>query len=238
VKVLYCRKCQTENRTTARYCDRCGRPLAPSGFSRTNDRFRFFNARPVLYCAVVLLVLWLAFNAYNFYEKHSDAIQPAPDSRTSGTLDQPVIPEPTTASPPPLQPIPANPATPDTVPAPSELESENQEAAQAAARAQATAQQGAQIASAIHAIRLKVNRSWIQPMTTKKGLKCRVKVRLMQDGSVIDAEIISSSGDEIFDTSARNAVIQASPLPVPADKDLFDRSFRSFTFTFDPSRGI
>jgi colicin import membrane protein len=73
-------------------------------------------------------------------------------------------------------------------------------------------------------------------MTTKKGLKCRVKVRLMPDGTVVDAEIIASSGDEIFDTSAHNAVIQSSPLPVPANKDLFERSFRSFTFTFNPTR--
>lgn len=243
VKVLYCRYCQTENRTTARYCDRCGTPLVTSISSRTADRFRDFHMRPILYGAAALLLLWGAFNAYNFYESHGDGIQPASDSRPAGTLDQPVTAEP----PSPLLSIPTNPAMPDTGQTPSALESENQKAAelaaQAAARAQAeakaqvNAQQQAQIASSIQAIRLKINRSWIRPMTTKHGLKCRIRVRLMPDGTVIEAEIIASSGDEAFDTSAQNAVIQASPLPVPADKNVFDRNFRSFTFTFDPTRG-
>lgn len=196
-----------------------------------------------------MLLLWGAFNAYDFYESQGDGTQPSSGSRPAGTLDQPVTAEPHS----PFPSIPANPAMPDTGLDPAEFERENQDAAeqaaQAAARAQAeaktqaiakaqvTASQQAQIASAIQAIRLKINRSWIRPMTTKHGLKCRVKVRLMADGTVIEAEVIASSGDEAFDTSAQNAVIQASPLPVPADKDVFDRNFRSFTFTFDPSRG-
>jgi TonB family protein len=246
--MLYCRHCQTENRTTAKYCDRCGTPLIPTGPSRITDRFRFFNGRPVLYGIAALLLLWVAFNAYDFYESHGDGLQPALDSRPAGTLDQPVTAEP----PSPFPSIPTNPAISDTEPVPSKSDSENQKAAelaaQAAARAQAeaeaqalakaqvTAQQQEQIANAIQAIRLKINRSWIRPMTTKHGLKCRIRVRLMSDGTVIEAEIIASSGDETFDTSAHNAVIQASPLPVPADKDVFDRGFRSFTFTFDPYR--
>jgi colicin import membrane protein len=93
------------------------------------------------------------------------------------------------------------------------------------------------IAKAIQAIRMKVNRSWIRPMSMKPGLKCRIRVRLMSDGTVIEAEVIASSGDEIFDRSAENAVNKASPLPVPQDKDVFTKNFRSFTFTFDPDRG-
>jgi colicin import membrane protein len=56
----------------------------------------------------------------------------------------------------------------------------------------------------------------------------------MSDGTVMDAEVISSSGDEDFDRSAENAVNKASPLPVPKDKELFAREFRSFQFLFDP----
>jgi colicin import membrane protein len=51
---------------------------------------------------------------------------------------------------------------------------------------------------------------------------------------VIDAIVISSSGDEDFDRSAENAVNKASPLPVPKDKELFAREFRSFQFLFNP----
>ena len=84
------------------------------------------------------------------------------------------------------------------------------------------------------AIKQKVNRSWIRPVSTTAGLKCTIRVRLLSDGTVMDAEIISSSGDEDFDRSAENAVNKASPLPVPKDKELFAREFRSFQFLFNP----
>ena len=84
------------------------------------------------------------------------------------------------------------------------------------------------------AIKQKVNRSWIRPVSTTAGLKCTIRVRLLSDGTVMDAEVISSSGNEEFDRSAENAVNQASPLPVPKDKELFAREFRSFQFLFNP----
>ena len=84
------------------------------------------------------------------------------------------------------------------------------------------------------AIKQKVNRSWIRPASSEGGLKCTIRVKLMSDGTVIDAEVISSSGDEIFDRSAENAVNKASPLPVPNDKELFAREFRTFSFLFSP----
>ena len=84
------------------------------------------------------------------------------------------------------------------------------------------------------AIKQKVNRSWIRPASATAGLKCTIRVRLLSDGTVMDAEVISSSGDEDFDRSAENAVNKASPLPVPKDKELFAREFRSFQFLFNP----
>ena len=84
------------------------------------------------------------------------------------------------------------------------------------------------------AIQKKVERSWIRPATVNEGLKCIIKVKLMSDGTVISAEVMSSSGDEIFDRSAENAVEKASPLPVPNDKELFAQEFRSFQFLFNP----
>ena len=102
-----------------------------------------------------------------------------------------------------------------------------------AAKAKAAAL-GAEAAQAKLAIRKKVERSWIRPASVTAGLKCTIRVRLMSDGTVIDAEVVSSSGDEIFDRSAENAVNKASPLPVPKDKELFAREFRSFQFLFNP----
>jgi len=84
------------------------------------------------------------------------------------------------------------------------------------------------------AIKQKVNRSWIRPVSTTAGLKCTIRVRVLSDGTVMDAKVISSSGDEDFDRSAENAVNKASPLPIPKDKELFARDFRSFQFLFNP----
>ena len=103
------------------------------------------------------------------------------------------------------------------------------EAAAAKSAAQASESEQAKLA-----IKQKVNRSWIRPVSATEGLKCTVRVKLMSDGTVIDAEVIASSGDEIFDRSAENAVNKASPLPVPTDKELFAREFRTFQFSFNP----
>ena len=102
-----------------------------------------------------------------------------------------------------------------------------------AQKAKAVAQQS-EAEQAKLAIKQKVNRSWIRPVSTTSGLKCTIRVRLLSDGTVMDAEVISSSGDEDFDRSAENAVNKASPLPVPKDKELFAREFRSFQFLFNP----
>ena len=114
-------------------------------------------------------------------------------------------------------------------------------AAQAKAEADAAeaiknklAAQASESAQAKSAIQKKVERSWIRPATVNEDLKCTIKVKLMSDGTVISADVISSSGDEIFDRSAENAVQKASPLPVPNDKELFAQEFRSFQFLFNP----
>ena len=48
-------------------------------------------------------------------------------------------------------------------------------------------------------------------------------------GAVIDATA-SCTGDVIFNQSAENAVRRSSPLPVPSDRDLALKEFRSITF--------
>ncbi len=104
---------------------------------------------------------------------------------------------------------------------------------QAAAQALA-AQQKQATASATVAIQQKVNNHWIRPLNTSKGLNCTIQVKLLSSGDVMEAVVIRSSGHTIFDRSAENAVRKASPLPVPEDKQLFARKFRTFTFVFKP----
>ncbi|HEB99100.1 MAG TPA: cell envelope integrity protein TolA [Thiotrichales bacterium] len=85
----------------------------------------------------------------------------------------------------------------------------------------------------IAAIRQKVERNWIQPATSRKGLFCLVQVSLIPGGEVTSVQIVQGSGDAAFDRSVEAAVYRASPLPLPSDARLFDR-FRRLTFRFSP----
>ena len=78
----------------------------------------------------------------------------------------------------------------------------NDAAAQAKVEAQKVkaATQRVEAEQAKLAIKQKVNRIWIRPVSTTAGLKCTIRVRLLSDGTVMDAEVISSSGDEDFDS--------------------------------------
>jgi len=104
-------------------------------------------------------------------------------------------------------------------------------------RASAEAARAARAASAADKykalIRQKVSRNWNRPAGTKTGLKCVVRVRLVPGGEVLQATVVRSSGDTVFDRSVENAVYKAAPLPLPPDPDLFDY-FREIEFLFSP----
>src|SRR5690606_12990532 len=86
-------------------------------------------------------------------------------------------------------------------------------------------------------IQQRVTRNWIKPGTARPGMSCKVAVTLVPGpdggGEVVNARVIQSSGDPVFDRSAEVAVFKASPLPLPADPAVFER-FREFQFRFKP----
>jgi colicin import membrane protein len=82
-------------------------------------------------------------------------------------------------------------------------------------------------------IKQKVQQNWINPIQ-REGLRCRVRVKLIPGGDVLDVQIVAGSGDPLFDRSVEAAVRKASPLPVPSGADpLMDR-FRDLEFVFNP----
>jgi len=90
-----------------------------------------------------------------------------------------------------------------------------------------------EIANAKVLIQQKVNRNWLRPPATAQGLSCRIQVKLIPGGDVVEARVIRSSGNPAFDSSAEKAVRKASPLPLPGDPGLFSL-FRNFDFEFRP----
>lgn len=83
------------------------------------------------------------------------------------------------------------------------------------------------------AIRQKVSRHWVRPAASRQGLQCTVRVRLVPGGEVLEAKVVRSSGDAVFDRSVESAVYKAAPLPLPEDAELFER-FREIEFVFRP----
>src|SRR3972149_2950357 len=68
------------------------------------------------------------------------------------------------------------------------------------------------------------------------GLQCKVNIRLLPGGDVINANVVQSSGNDIFDRRALTAVQKSSPFSsVPDDMEIFERiKIRDITFTFEP----
>ena len=80
-------------------------------------------------------------------------------------------------------------------------------------------------------IKDKIERNWLRPPGTAQGLQCVVRVSQIPGGEIVEAEIRESSGNIAFDRSVEEAVLRSSPLPVPKDPSLFDRSI---VITFEP----
>ncbi len=79
----------------------------------------------------------------------------------------------------------------------------------------------------------KVNQAWIRAPGLPSGLRCKLDIRLLPDGSVMAVQVLNTSGNLAFDQSALAAVETSAPLPVPQDPALIEK-FRHFTFEFNP----
>ena len=83
-------------------------------------------------------------------------------------------------------------------------------------------------------IQAKIQRNWLRPPGSSAGLSCLILVKLIPGGEVVDAKVVRSSGDPLFDRSVETAVLKASPLPLPQDTAMF-KHFREIQFIFIPN---
>lgn len=68
----------------------------------------------------------------------------------------------------------------------------------------------------INAIREKIARAWTRPTSQGDKLSVKVRFRIERNGTVVDTEVLESSGDLVLDNSALRALLKASPLqPLP-----------------------
>jgi len=105
-------------------------------------------------------------------------------------------------------------------------EAEQTAAAQAQADATAIQRYIARLTAAVAA-------GFVYPPGLPPGLKCMLFVRVIPGGDVVEARVVQSSGNPVFDRQAETAVRKASPLPMPEDPRLANQ-LREFNFLFDP----
>jgi len=78
-----------------------------------------------------------------------------------------------------------------------------------------------------------IGQKWIVPASFGEKVSCQLFIRVAKGGKVLSAQILKSSGYAVLDRSARTAVLEASPLPVPSEKELFNQ-FRELRLTVRP----
>ncbi|MEC8442914.1 MAG: cell envelope integrity protein TolA, partial [Pseudomonadota bacterium] len=106
---------------------------------------------------------------------------------------------------------------------------------EAAARAAAEAERAAVLTSEYQdLIRAQVASVWSYPPNVTRDLEVEVRLAMVPTGEVISATVTRSSGHEALDRSVEQAIMKASPLPVPDDIRVFEKNFRTLTMKFRP----
>ncbi|MDO8351293.1 MAG: cell envelope integrity protein TolA [Gallionella sp.] len=117
---------------------------------------------------------------------------------------------------------------------------ELQVAREAALREQAARAQAAQEAATgrvvdeyIGKIAGKIRRNIVMPPDVAKDARAEFLVTVLPGGTVLNARLLKSSGNAVYDTAVERAILKSQPLPLPADASLFKR-FRELNLGFQP----
>ncbi|ASP39460.1 protein TolA [Bacterioplanes sanyensis] len=116
---------------------------------------------------------------------------------------------------------------------------QREQALQQRLQAEAAAAADAQ-AAATHTdlIRAQIEAAWRYPPAVQKNQQVTLRLTLVPTGEVVQVEVVESSGNRALDRSVEQAVLRASPLPVPDNIRVFERQFRSFTMKFRPENAL
>ena len=92
----------------------------------------------------------------------------------------------------------------------------------------------AEIAEFYPKIIARIQQNWRRDPNVGLGLSCLIQVRIGAMGQVLEAVVLKSSGNAIFDRSAEMAVLRSSPLPLPDGEGARQELLRGFNFLFKP----
>ena len=83
-------------------------------------------------------------------------------------------------------------------------------------------------------IEAKIKNRVVVPQNMEGNPEARFEVVLLPGGDVLSANLKKSSGNPAYDEAVGRAIMVAQPLPVPAETELFQDSFRELTLVFRP----
>lgn len=86
------------------------------------------------------------------------------------------------------------------------------------------------------AISQRIQQNWSRPPSARNEMQCTLLIRLVPTGRVINVDLVESSGNEVFDRSAIQAVKRAEQFPEIKDMEpeVFERYYRELELIFKP----
>ena len=102
---------------------------------------------------------------------------------------------------------------------------------QADAARQAAAARASALGEYIGRIQAKVRGNWILPQDLQGNPEAIFLVTQLPTGEVLNIKVLKSSGNPAYDAAVERAILKSSPLPLPSDRQLFDRELK---LTFRP----
>jgi len=120
----------------------------------------------------------------------------------------------------------------------AQQQAEREAATRAAQEAQANqiASENLIVAEYAGIIKRIISQNWQIPPSARNGMMTEVRLQLVPTGEVVAANIIQSSGNDVFDRSVLQAVERADRFTELQDlgNTVFERNFRTFTLVFRP----
>ena len=86
----------------------------------------------------------------------------------------------------------------------------------------------------IFLIQKRINSIWKKPSLINQNIETEIQINLAPSGEILKYEMITSSGNKIFDDSAFRALANISFITevIGMDRNYFERNFRSFNLVF------
>lgn len=103
--------------------------------------------------------------------------------------------------------------------------------AERAAQALAEDERLGKTAEWVEALVAHIQDRYTRPAGTPDTYSCKVRMQLLPDGSVTNVSVVKSCGSPLVDQAVIAAVNNASPMPLPADRSVFDPDL---TINFNP----